>query len=133
LQQEIDMTDETFADAGEIDAPRAILRIEALGVMAAACALYHLQGYSWQTFAIFFLLPDISMLGYAFGKRFGAAVYNVGHSYAIPAMIGAGGLALKNELALMAAIIWVAHIGFDRALGYGLKYPDAFRHTHLSS
>lgn len=126
------MTDDDYAGTGETGAPRTILRFEALGVMAAACALYHFQGYSWQTFAIFFLVPDISMIGYAFGKRFGAALYNVGHSYLIPAAIGATGLALQNELAMTAAIIWVAHIGFDRALGYGLKYPDAFKHTHLS-
>lgn len=125
------MTDETYTDAGETNAPITILRIEALGVLAAACALYAHQGYSWQTFAIFFLLPDVSMIGYAFGKRVGAALYNVGHSYLIPAMIGAMGLALNNELAMTAAIIWIAHIGFDRALGYGLKYPDAFKHTHL--
>lgn len=125
------MTDETYTDAGETNAPITILRIEALGVLAAACALYAHQGYSWQTFAIFFLLPDVSMIGYAFGKRGGAALYNVGHSYLIPAMIGAMGLALNNELAMTAAIIWIAHIGFDRALGYGLKYPDAFGHTHL--
>lgn len=125
------MTDETYTDAGETNAPITILRIEALGVLAAACALYAHLGYSWQTFAIFFLLPDVSMIGYAFGKRFGAALYNVGHSYLIPAAIGAAGLALKNDVAMTAAIVWFAHIGFDRALGYGLKYPDAFGHTHL--
>jgi hypothetical protein len=127
------MTDNTFSDDGETDAPRTILRIEALSVMAAACALYAHQGYDWRTFAIFFLVPDISMIGYAFGKRFGAALYNIGHSYLIPAAVGAMGLALKNEMAMTAAIIWVAHIGFDRALGYGLKYPDAFKHTHLTN
>jgi hypothetical protein len=126
------MTDQTYSDPTETDAPRTILRVEALGVLAAACALYAHQGYSWQTFAIFFLIPDITMIGYAFGTRFGAALYNVGHSYLIPAMVGAGGLALNNEIAMTAAIIWVAHIGFDRALGYGLKYPDAFKHTHLT-
>jgi hypothetical protein len=127
------MTDQSVSETGEMDAPRTILRIEALGVMAAACALYAHLGYDWQTFAIFFLVPDISMIGYAFGKRFGAALYNVGHSYLIPAMIGAGGLALNDPMLKIAAIIWIAHIGFDRALGYGLKYPDAFRHTHLSA
>jgi hypothetical protein len=126
------MTDETHSEHGKTDTPRTILRIEGLGALAAACALYAQQGYGWQTFAIFFLLPDVSMIGYALGNRVGAALYNVGHSYLIPAMIGAGGLALNDEVAKIAAIIWIAHIGFDRALGYGLKYPDAFKHTHLS-
>lgn len=127
------MTNETNADHVVTGAPLALLRVEALGVLAAACAAYAHQGYSWQTFAIYFLAPDLSMLGYVFGARYGAALYNTVHSYVLPALIGTAGLALKQELALIVAIIWFAHIGFDRALGYGLKYPDAFRHSHLSS
>jgi hypothetical protein len=126
------MTDDSMHENCETAAPQTILRVEALGVIAAACAVYAYQGYDWQTFAIFFLAPDISLLGYVFGARFGAMLYNIGHSYILPAVVGTVGLLANDQMAMMAAIIWIAHIGFDRALGYGLKYPDAFGHTHLT-
>ena len=28
-------------------------------------------------------------------------------------------------------LIWLAHIGMDRAIGYGLKYPTNHKDTHL--
>ena len=32
---------------------------------------------------------------------------------------------------LWVALIWTAHIGFDRMLGYGLKDVSGFKKTHL--
>ncbi len=71
------------------------------------------------------------MLGYLMGRRIGTVIYNLGHSYILAVTLGAVGLLLSQNLLVALSLIWVAHIGFDRMLGYGLKYPTAFGHTHL--
>ncbi len=110
---------------------RAILRLEGAAAFAAAAALYAHAGLSWPLFTILFLAPDLSMLGYLIGARAGAAAYNVAHTYALALLLAVAGF-LAGEPALLAvALIWVAHIGLDRALGFGLKYPSAFGDTHL--
>ena len=110
---------------------RLVLRLEGLCVLIAASVAYSKFGLGWGTFALFFLTPDLSFLGYLAGPKIGAVSYNVAHSY-----VGAGtclviSLVLPVPLLLTAGIIWFAHIGFDRALGYGLKYSAGFGFTHL--
>lgn len=112
-------------------APRALLRLEGLAMLAAATAAYAQTGQGWGLFAALLLLPDIFMLGYLANSRVGAATYNLGHSYALPAALGAFAFWLASPLPTALALIWLAHVGMDRAMGYGLKYPDAFHHTHL--
>jgi hypothetical protein len=103
---------------------RAALRIEGLALMIAALAIYTKLHGDWQLFAVLCLAPDVSIAAYLFGPRIGAAAYNATHSTLAPlALAGLGHVAL--------AAIWLAHIGFDRALGFGLKYPSGFRHSHL--
>ena len=85
---------------------------------------------SWLLFAVLILAPDIGMIGYLRGTRIGAWSYNAFHSYVGPVIALAGTLAFSRALVPLA-LIWAAHIALDRALGYGLKYPDAFAHTHL--
>jgi hypothetical protein len=113
-------------------APRIILRLEGAVVLAAAALAYARIGGGWAMFAVLFLAPDVFMLGYLGGRRIGAAVYNAGHTYIAPAALAAYGVFQAQPLALEIALIWIAHIGFDRLLGYGLKYQTAFGHTHLS-
>src|SRR5215207_1457558 len=60
-----------------------------------------------------------------------AAVYNVFHAYPLPAALGAFGLLGGSPVTLAVALIWFAHIGADRLMGYGLKYPAGFEGTHL--
>lgn len=112
-------------------APRWILRAEAFAVLAAASALYSSTGASWWLFAGLFFLPDVSMLGYCFNRRIGARVYNFGHSYLGPCALLGLGLTANAAVTQALALIWIAHIGFDRAVGYGLKYPSHFTDTHL--
>ena len=112
-------------------APKVILRVEGALVLAAACAAYARFGGGWGLFALMFLTPDLSMLGYLAGRKVGAVGYNIGHSYILPTALGATGIVLAQPLLVSLALIWIAHIGFDRMLGYGLKYPTAFGHTHL--
>ncbi len=110
-------------------APRAWLRLEGLAMLGLALVLYARGGHSWLLFAGLFLAPDLSFLGYLAGPRTGAWAYNLAHSYVGPALAAAA--ALLTGRPPVAALIWAAHIGFDRALGYGLKYPTAFGDTHL--
>jgi hypothetical protein len=108
-----------------------LLRGEAVVGLAAAVWAYGWAGQGWWVFAALFLLPDLSMLGYLLGPRAGAAVYNAGHWTVLPAALAAGGWAFGAPLAVSAGLIWIAHITFDRALGYGLKLPTGFGQTHL--
>ena len=65
------------------------------------------------------------------GERVGAAVYDAAHTYALPILLGLAGVLADAEVAKTLALIWLAHIGADRAIGYGLKYPTDFNETHL--
>jgi len=98
----------------------------------AALALYVHEGYSWLLFAVLVLVPDLSMLGFLAGPRVGAVTYNAAHTTVAPLLLGAVGVILPSETATAVALIWLLHIGFDRAVGYGLKYPSSFKDTHLN-
>ena len=105
-------------------------RLEGLAALALGVAAYAWLGQSWWVFALLFLAPDLAMLGYLRSPRLGALTYNLGHTYAAPAVLALAGLAL-GPLAYGIAAIWTAHIGFDRLLGYGLKLEAGFEQTHL--
>jgi len=111
--------------------PRRLLHLEGLVVLVAAVALYFDSGYGWLALVVLFLAPDLSILGYLGGPRLGALSYDVVHTYALPVALGAIGVLAGAETAIQLALIWLAHIGVDRALGYGLKYPTGFKDTHL--
>jgi hypothetical protein len=98
-------------------------------VLVLATYLYARGGHSWVVFAALFFLPDISFTAYLAGPRVGAAVYNVAHSHVGPLLLAV--VLLTTGVTLGSALIWAAHVGFDRTLGYGLKYPTAFADTHL--
>ncbi len=106
-----------------------LLRLEALALLAAALCLYARVGGGWGRFALLFLVPDVSFAGYLAGARVGAVVYNAAHSLVGPLLLAAAGLALPSLLPY--ALVWIAHVGCDRALGYGLKYGRGFAATHL--
>ncbi|MCZ6917202.1 MAG: DUF4260 domain-containing protein [Gemmatimonadetes bacterium] len=110
---------------------RSWLRVEGLAVLIASVALYRLDGGGWAWFFLFLLLPDLSMLGYLAGPRAGATTYNAVHSYAAPLLLALMGVGLGSRGIVALGLIWTAHIGLDRVLGFGLKYPTAFGDTHL--
>ena len=112
-------------------APRLILRFEGAALLAAAAFGYWMTGASWWLFAVLFLVPDVSFAAYLVNPRVGAAAYNAVHSTVGPILLGISGLWFGPALAISVALIWLAHCGFDRLLGYGLKYPTAFQDTHL--
>lgn len=110
---------------------RWVLRVEGLLVLVAAVVAYTQLGAGWGAFAMLFLLPDFSFLGYLAGPRVGAAAYNAAHSYIVPVATLLLGSLGDAPVAMAMGLIWCAHIGFDRALGYGLKYATGFGATHL--
>ena len=122
----------TEADGAVTGAPNLILRAEGLGVLAASAWAFGGTGASGWMFAGLLLAPDLSMLGYLRGPRVGAAAYNALHTYLGPLALLGIGAAAATPLATALGLIWAAHIGMDRAMGYGLKYPWAFKATHLS-
>jgi hypothetical protein len=113
--------------------PNLVLRAEGAMLLAASVTAYAQTGAGWGLFAALFLVPDVFMLGYLRGPRLGAAVYNLGHSTILPFLMIGMGLMLSGTAVLAVGLIWMAHVGFDRALGYGLKYATGFKQTHLSA
>lgn len=111
--------------------PRLLLHAEGLAVFVAAIGLYFRADYQWWLLLVLVLAPDLSMIGYAAGTRMGAAAYNSVHTYVLPVVLGFAGVLAESSLATKLALIWFTHIGLDRALGYGLKYPTHFKDTHL--
>jgi uncharacterized protein DUF4260 len=114
--------------AGQV---RTTLRLEGLCVLVASCAFYAHGHFPWGQFFLLFLLPDISFLGYLAGPKTGAVAYNAAHSYILPVIVGGVFFVTGTVTIARFLLIWVAHIGFDRALGYGLKYAAGFSDTHL--
>ena len=122
---------ERFAQ-GVTGGVRALLRTEGLVLLVLSVAFYAETGASWQRFALLFLAPDLSFAFFLFGSRAGALAYNAAHSTIGPLLLAAASR-FAPQLALLFpfALIWLAHVGFDRTLGYGLKYASGFSDTHL--
>jgi hypothetical protein len=124
-----DAADTTTSSA--LSLPRILLHLEGAAVLAAALVAYAQLDASWWAFAALLLIPDVTAAGYLIDTRTGSTGYNIGHTYTLPLALSAAALASGWEIGLALALIWAAHIGLDRALGYGLKYPAAFKDTHL--
>ncbi|WP_097075109.1 DUF4260 domain-containing protein [Ureibacillus xyleni] len=107
------------------------MRLEGLVVFLLALVFYNVNEFSWVLFIILLFLPDVGMIGYAINNTVGAYIYNVFHTYTIPLLLVAVSTLLKIEVLLLIGLVWSAHIGMDRALGYGLKYSTEFKDTHL--
>ncbi len=108
-----------------------LLRLEGLAAFVASILLFSEFQGTWWVYVVLFLAPDLSMLGYLANIRTGAFTYNLVHTYALPIVLIFAGYFLKSEVPLFAGIIILGHIGADRLLGFGLKYPTTFKDTHL--
>jgi Domain of unknown function (DUF4260) len=123
---------EDHGEAGVVTGfPALLLRTEGATVLMLSLFLYAKSGGSWLLYVVLLLVPDLGMLGYFGGTRAGSVTYNLVHTYVPPAALALVGVTFGNRPATAIALIWFGHIGMDRLLGYGLKYPTAFRHTHL--
>jgi hypothetical protein len=111
--------------------PAVLLRLEGAAVLLSAISLYISQGASGLLFVLLLFAPDLSMAGYLVNPRAGSFMYNAVHTYALPTVLITLAFAARWTPGIHLALIWFAHIGMDRMLGFGLKYPTAFKDTHL--
>ena len=109
-----------------------LLHIEGFAVLVLSLYFYGYSQFSWVLFFILLLAPDISMLGYLLNNKVGAMLYNLFHTYSLSFGTVICGSVLSNSTVLAIGLIWSAHIGMDRMIGYGLKYPTKFKDTHLN-
>jgi hypothetical protein len=112
--------------------PRLLLRLEGAVAAGVALAAYFHHGHAWWLLILLLLAPDVTFVGYLAGPRVGSAFYNAAHTYIGPLVLLAAGDFAHSRAAVAVALIWIVHIGGDRALAYGLKYPTDFKDTHLA-
>lgn len=108
-----------------------LLKLEETGEFLLSILLFTQLDYAWWVFPACLLLPDISMLGYAVNSKFGAVVYNVFHHKLTALLVLAVGFLFQIPVLSLAGVILFGHAALDRIVGYGLKYGDDFKHTHL--
>src|SRR4051812_14847520 len=108
-----------------------LLRAEGAVLLVGALWSYRAADGGWLPLVLLIMVPDLSMLGYVAGPRSGARVYNAVHAALLPAALIAAGVLLSRNVPMWVGLVWLIHIGFDRALGYGLKEPTGFTDTHL--
>ena len=111
--------------------PVTLQRLEGGVLLVLSLLIYWKLAGPWLWYILLILAPDLFMLGYLGGTRLGAAVYNLGHTWLLPGVLGAVGVIGGVSFAADVAVIWIGHIGGDRLLGYGLKLPTGFKDTHL--
>ncbi len=114
-----------------LSTPKLLLHLEGFALLATALFLYTVQGFAWSTFFLLILAPDLAIIPYLVNKKVGAFAYNVLHTITLPLALVATALAMEWRFGIQIALIWLAHIGVDRTIGYGLKYVDSFKSTHL--
>jgi hypothetical protein len=111
--------------------PLVLLRSEGVALLALAMVLYGRSGRSWWLLVALLPAPDLGLLGYLRNKRAGAVAYDLTHTYLPPTTLAGAGVVTGSGLAVALALVWFTHIGMDRALGLGLRYPDGSGRTHL--
>jgi len=110
---------------------KSIIKLEELGLFLLGIYLFSQLNYTWWWFFVLLLAPDLSMIGYAFGNKFGAFLYNLFHHRGIAILVYLAGIYLSNNLVQLAGILLFAHAAMDRMMGYGLKLETGFKFTHL--
>jgi hypothetical protein len=110
---------------------RRLIKLEELGLFLLSVFLFSQLEFPWWVYPALLLTPDLGMIGYVFGPAVGAATYNTTHHQGLAALLYIVGIAFGFPGVALAGLIVLGHSSLDRVLGYGLKYSDSFRHTHL--
>jgi len=114
---------------------KRLLQAEGAALFTASLAGFSTLNASWWMYVILFITPDVAFVAYLAGPRVGAYAYNALHSTIGPIVLAGVAWGLGNDILaqvlIAVAVIWIGHVGFDRMLGYGLKYTSAFKDTHL--
>jgi len=109
-----------------------ILKLEGLAVFLASLYFFNEISGNWILFVLLIIVPDISMIGYIKDKKLGSITYNLVHNYILALVIIFYGILANNDLVTSFGLILSAHIGADRLVNYGLKYPSDFKDTHIN-
>ena len=112
---------------------KTLLKLEELFLFGLSIFFFSKLDYAWWVYPALLFTPDLSMLGYLVNTQVGAATYNFIHFKALGIGIFIVGVFLASQPLQLAGLILFGHSSMDRVLGYGLKYPDAFKHTHLGT
>lgn len=112
---------------------KLLLKLEDFAELLLAIFAFSRLDFAWWVFPALILVPDVSMVGYAVNTKVGAAVYNFFHHKGLAIAIGVLGVILNNQAIMLTGIILFGHSTMDRFFGYGLKYNDSFKNTHLGS
>ncbi len=110
---------------------KTLVRLENAGLFLLCVYLFSLLDFKWWWFPFFLLAPDLSMIGYAFGNKTGAVLYNFFHHQLLAVLVYLIGIYFEEEWIQFAGIILLAHSVMDRIFGYGFKYFTGFKDTHL--
>lgn len=108
-----------------------IIKIEEIAKFILAYILTMYIGFAWWVFLVWLFVPDLSMIGYTINTKVGAWLYNLFHHQALSIAVGLSGIFLGSLELQLAGLVLFGHSAFDRSLGYGLKYNDDFKNTHL--
>ncbi len=110
---------------------KLVLKLEELALLLLSIyALYSMHA-QWWLYLLLFIGPDISMLGYAAGNKAGAITYNLFHHKGIAVAFFVTGWITGNWGLQLTGILLFGHSSMDRTFGYGLKYFEGFKFTHL--
>lgn len=123
--------EQTAISLRSVSLPKLLLSVEGITIFASAVALYIHEGYGLLTFVALLLLPDLTFVGYAAGPKIGSSLYNLIHTFSLPVTLTVLALLLDWSTGVQLGLIWTAHIGLDRTVGYGLKYATGSKDTHL--
>lgn len=109
------------------------LQLEELAQFAASIVLLVFLeiDISWWLWPFIFLAPDVGMAGYLINTKIGAWTYNLLHHKLVALAVLGIGYFSGNFVLLVSGIVLFGHSSMDRMMGFGLKYPDNFKHTHL--
>ena len=114
-----------------ISVPKLMLHVEGITLLVSAVLLYANVIGDWGVFVVLLFAPDLTFVGYLVNKAFGSLLYNLFHTYTLALILIGIGVVAGWQLGIALGLINLAHIGLDRMLGYGLKYPSDFKNTHL--
>lgn len=112
---------------------KALIQLEEAVLFALGIYLFSLLDFAWWWFPVLVLAPDLSMIGYVFGNKAGAWSYNFFHHTAVALAVYFAGLYFDNQILMLTGVILFSHSRMDRMFGYGLKYENGFKFTHLGT
>ena len=110
---------------------KKVIQLEELGMFLLSIYLFSRLPFAWWWYPALILVPDVSMVGYAFGNKAGAISYNFIHHKAVAVVVYIAGLQWQSEWWQLSGLILFGHSSMDRLMGYGLKTFKGFKSTHL--